>query len=191
MERVMNLILTGSENEKCIDTQNLRAETGYITMDPGFGNTGSCYSSITYVDGAKGILRYRGYPIEELAEKAIFIETAYLILYGELPTRISFNLFRTESKEHAPLHTNLEHHFSGFPKSAPPMAILSAMLNLVACFHPEVLEVPTTGEEFDRTAALLLSKVTNHCRLCLSDGRPANQSIIPIPILPTAAIFCI
>ena len=73
-------VFTGSENEKCIDTQNLRAETGYITMDPGFGNTGSCYSSITYVDGAKGILRYRGYPIEELAEKAIFIETAYLVL---------------------------------------------------------------------------------------------------------------
>ena len=91
-------------------------ETGYITMDPGFGNTGSCYSSITYVDGAKGILRYRGYPIEELAEKAIFIETAYLVLYGELPNKEQLKTFSDRIKEHAPLHTNLEQHFSGFPK---------------------------------------------------------------------------
>ena len=82
-------VTIGSENEKCIDIQQLRDETGYITMDPGFGNTGSCYSSITYVDGAKGILRYRGYPIEEIAEKATFVETAYLVLYGELPKRSS------------------------------------------------------------------------------------------------------
>ncbi len=170
-------VITGSENEKCIDMQNLRAETGYITMDPGFGNTGSCYSSITYVDGAKGILRYRGYPIEELAEKAIFIETAYLILYGQLPDRNQLHLFSERIKEHAPIHTNLEHHFSGFPKSAPPMAILSAMLNLVACFHPEVLEVPTTGEEFDRTASLLLSKVRTIAAFAyrMAAGRPINH----------------
>ncbi len=150
---------TGSENERCIDFQTLRSRTGCITMDPGFGNTGSCYSSITYVDGAKGVLRYRGYPIEEIAEKASFTETAYLILYGELPTQEQHREFSNRLREHAPIHTNLEHHFSGFPKSAPPMAILSAMLNLVSCFHPEVLEVPTTGEQFDRTASLLLSKV--------------------------------
>jgi len=152
-------VITGSENEKCIDIQKLRSKTGYITMDPGFGNTGSCYSSITYVDGAKGILKYRGYPIEDLAEKASFIETAYLILYGELPTESQLKSFAGKIRDHAPIHTNLEHHFSGFPKSAPPMAILSAMLNLVSCFHPEVLEVPTTGGEFDRTATLLMSKV--------------------------------
>lgn len=150
---------TGSENERCIDIQKLRSDTGCITMDPGFGNTGSCYSSITYVDGAKGILRYRGYPIEEIAEKASFTETAYLVLYGELPTLEQHREFSTRLREHAPIHTNLEHHFSGFPKSAPPMAILSAMLNLISCFHPEVLEVPTTGADFDRTASLLLSKV--------------------------------
>lgn len=152
-------VTVGSENEKCIDIQNLRSETGYITMDPGFANTGSCYSSITYVDGAKGILKYRGYTIEELAEKATFTEVAYLILYGDLPNETQLSSFSGLLKEHAPLHTNLEHHFSGFPKSAPPMAILSAMLNLVSCFHPEVLEVPTTGNDFDRTASLLLSKV--------------------------------
>ncbi|WP_457576901.1 citrate synthase, partial [Desulfomarina sp.] len=152
-------VITGTENEKCFDITSLRSETGYITMDPGFGNTGSCYSSITYVDGAKGILQYRGYPIEEVAEKASFVEIAYLILYGELPNEIELRNFSAQLKEHAPLHTNLEHHFSGFPKSAPPMAILSAMLNLVSCFHPEVLEVTSAGTEFDRTATLLLSKV--------------------------------
>lgn len=152
-------VITGTENEKCFDITSLRSDTGYITMDPGFGNTGSCYSSITYVDGAKGILQYRGYPIEEVAEKASFVEIAYLILYGELPNEIELRNFSAQLKEHAPLHTNLEHHFSGFPKSAPPMAILSAMLNLVSCFHPEVLEVTSAGTEFDRTATLLLSKV--------------------------------
>lgn len=170
-------VITGSENEKCIDMQSLRDETGYITMDPGFGNTGSCYSSITYVDGAKGILRYRGYPIEELAEKAIFIETAYLILYGELPNKEQLAAFSDRIKDHAPIHTNLEHHFSGFPKSAPPMAILSAMLNLVSCFHPEVLDVPTTGAEFDRTAALLLSKVRTIAAFAyrMAAGKPINH----------------
>jgi len=150
---------TGTENERSIDIQKLRARTGFITMDPGYGNTGSCFSSITYVDGANGILRYRGYPIEEIAEQASFVEVAYLILYGELPTPKQLATFRATLAEHAQLHTSLEHHFSGFPKDAPPMAILSAMLNLVSCFHPEVLDVHSEGPEFDRTVALLLSKV--------------------------------
>jgi citrate synthase len=152
-------VITGSENERCIDINTLRSETGCITMDPGFGNTGSCYSSITYVDGANGILRYRGYPIEEIAEKATFVETAYLILYGELPNPRQLADFRASIAEHAPLHTSVEHHFSGFPRSAPPMAILSAMLNIISCFHPEVLDVHSEGPGFDKTAALLLSKV--------------------------------
>jgi len=150
---------TGTENERSIDIENLRAQTGCITMDRGYGNTGSCFSSITYVDGAKGILRYRGYPIEEIAEQASFVEIAYLLLYGELPNPRQLATFRATIADHAQLHTRLEHQFSGFPKSAPPMAILSAMLNLVSCFHPEVLEVNSTGPEFDKTVALLLSKV--------------------------------
>lgn len=170
-------VITGSENETCIDIQKLRSESGIITMDPGFGNTGSCYSSITYVDGAKGILKYRGYPIEEVAQKASFTETAYLVLYGELPTAQQLREFSSRLKEHAPLHTNLEHHFSGFPREAPPMAILSAMLNLVACFHPEVLEVPTTGDEFNRTASLLLSKVRTIAAFAyrMAAGKPINH----------------
>lgn len=170
-------VAIGSENEKCIDIQELRDATGCITMDPGFGNTGSCYSSITYVDGDNGILRYRGYPIEEIAEKASFVETAYLVLYGELPTAGQLKTFSARLKEHAPIHTNLEHHFSGFPTSAPPMAILSAMLNLVSCFHPEVLDVPTSGTEFDRTASLLLSKVRTIAAFAyrMAAGKPINH----------------
>lgn len=150
---------TGTENERAIDIQKLRSQTGCITMDPGYGNTGSCYSSITYVDGSNGVLRYRGYPIEEIANQATFVEVAYLILYGELPNPRQLADFRATLAEHAQLHTSLEHHFSGLPKDAPPMAILSAMLNLVSCFHPEVLEVHAEGPAFDRTVALLLSKV--------------------------------
>jgi citrate synthase len=170
-------MITGTENERCIDIQELRSRTGCITMDPGFGNTGSCYSAITYVDGTNGILRYRGYPIEEIAEKATFVETAYLILYGELPNEAQRKVFSAALNEHAALHTNLEHHFSGFPKDAPPMAILSAMLNLVACFHPEVLEVHSDGPEFDRTAALLLSKVRTISAFAyrMASGKPFNH----------------
>lgn len=168
---------TGSENERCIDITSLRSSTGCITMDPGFANTGSTYSSITYIDGDKGILRYRGYPIEEIAEHASFTETAYLILYGELPTCEQLRKFSASLEEHTALHTNLQNHFSGFPKAAPPMAILSAMLNLVSCFHPEVLEVNTTGEAFDRTAALLLSKVRTISAFAyrMASGKPFNH----------------
>jgi citrate synthase len=170
-------MITGAEKERCIDIQELRSRTGCITMDPGFGNTGSCYSAITYVDGTNGVLRYRGYPIEEIAEKATFVETAYLILYGELPNMAQRKVFSAALNEHAALHTNLEHHFSGFPKDAPPMAILSAMLNLVSCFHPEVLEVHSDGPEFDRTAALLLSKVRTISAFAyrMATGKPFNH----------------
>lgn len=170
-------VYTGTENERSIDIRNLRSETGCITMDPGFGNTGSCFSSITYVDGAKGILRYRGYPIEEIAEKASFVEVAYLVLYGELPNAEQLTKFSSALREHAPLHSNLRSHFSGFPESAPPMAILSAMLNLVSCFHPEVLQVNVQGEAFDRTAALLLSKVRTIAAWAyrIANGKPINH----------------
>ena len=181
-------VFVGSENEKCIDIQTLRSQSGCITMDPGFGNTGSCYSSITYVDGANGILRYRGYPIEEIAEMATFVEVAYLVLYGELPDARQLQTFRDTLAEHAPLHTNLEHHFSGFPKSAPPMAILSAMLNLISCFHPEVLDVHSEGPDFDRTAALLLSKVRTISAFSyrMAAGKPFNH---PNPSLSYCSNF--
>ena len=181
-------MFTGSENERCIDIQKLRSESGCITLDPGFGNTGSCLSSITYVDGAKGILRYRGYPIEQIAGKATFVEIAYLVLYGELPNARQLETFASSLREHASLHSSLRNHFAGFPESAPPMAILSAMLNLVSCFHPEVLEVHTSGRGFDRTAALLLSKVRTIAALTYraANGKPIND---PNPNLKYCANF--
>ncbi len=181
-------VFPGTENEKCIDIQQLRSTSGYITMDPGFGNTGSCYSSITYVDGKNGILRYRGYPIEEIAEKANFVEVAYLILYGELPNEKQYKSFSEDLNKYASLNTNLKHHFSGFPKDAPPMAILSAMLNLISCFHPDVLEVHSEGPAFDRTAALLLSKVRTISAFAyrMADGKPFNH---PNPNLSYCANF--
>ncbi len=181
-------VTTGSENEKCIDIQKLRAQSGCITMDPGFGNTGSCYSDITYVDGANGILQYRGYPIEEIAVKANFVEVASLLIYGELPDAATLTKFKNALAQHAPLHTNLQHHFSGFPQSSPPMAILSAMLNLVSCFHPDVLEVYSEGHGFDRTAALLFSKVRTIAAFSyrMSIGKPFNH---PNPNLDYCANF--
>ncbi len=181
-------VTTGIENEKSIDIQTLRSQSGYITMDPGFGNTGSCFSDITYVDGAKGILRYRGYPIEVIAEKASFVETCSLLIYGELPDEKTLNTFNKALAAHASLHTNLNHHFSGFPQSSPPMAILSAMLNLVSCFHPDVLEVFSEGPVFDRTAALLLSKVRTIAAWSyrMSIGKPFNH---PNPDLDYCANF--
>ncbi len=181
-------VTTGSENEKCIDIQSLRAQSGYITMDPGFGNTGSCFSDITFVDGAKGILRYRGYPIEDIAEKATFVEICSLLIYGEFPDAATLTKFKNALAEHAALHTSLENHFKGFPKSSPPMAILSAMLNLVSCFHPDVLEVYSEGHGFDRTAALLLSKVRTIAAYSyrMSVGKPLNH---PNPHLDYSANF--
>ena len=125
----------GTEGEKgggCF--QSLRATTGYITLDDGYGNTGSCTSKITFIDGDKGILRYRGIAIEELAEKSNFVETAYLIIYGALPNRAQFKTFSDALAEHQFLHEDMKYHFEGFPTGSHPMAILSAMINAASCF---------------------------------------------------------
>ena len=124
----------GSEGEKAVDISSLRANTGYITLDDGYGNTGSCVSKITFIDGDKGILRYRGIPIEELAEKSTFIETAYLIIYGELPNRAQMRRFSDLLTDNQFLHEDMKFHFEGFPTGAHPMAILSAMINAASCF---------------------------------------------------------
>ncbi len=149
----------GSENEIGIDITSLRAKTGMITLDPGFANTGSCTSDITFINGEKGILRYRGYAIEELAEKSSFLETAYLILYGELPTQKQLNEFEFGIADQAELHTSMQSHFEGFPDHAPPMAILSSMLNTLACYNPELLTTTFDGEAFDTAASKIMSKV--------------------------------
>ncbi|MBG0790452.1 MAG: citrate synthase [Desulfovibrionaceae bacterium] len=151
-------VIVGSENEHAIDITSLRDATGYITYDPGYANTGSCASAITFVDGENGILRYRGYPIEDLAAHATFIETAYLLIFGELPTRAERQNLRDILSEQELLHEGLRHHFEGFPSSGHPMAILSAVINALGCYHPDLLEL-TCRTEFLRAAAKIISKV--------------------------------
>jgi citrate synthase len=150
-------VVEGSEGELAIDITRLRDETGLITLDPGFGNTGACQSAITYIDGEKGILRYRGIPIEQLAERSTFVEVAWLLIYGRLPGRAELDRFSERLTRHAPLHEAFKHHFEGFPVDAPPMAMLSAMINTLACFPPRYVEM--SPEEVDEEAARLISKV--------------------------------
>ncbi len=149
----------GTENEHGIDITSLRNETGYITLDDGYGNTGSCKSAITFIDGEEGILRYRGYPIEQLAENSTFIETAFLIIYGELPTRSQLAEFSDLLYEAQFLHEDMKFHFEGFPPNAHPMAILSSMINASSCFYPGLMSGGYNPERFAIQAARLISQV--------------------------------
>lgn len=154
-------IIIGTEGERAIDTRVLRAKSGHITYDEGYGNTGSCQSEITFIDGEEGILRHRGYPIEQLAEQSSFLETAYLVIYGELPGKERLHAFTEAVRTKAAVHASMNHHFEGFPIGAHPMAVLSSMLNSLGAYYPQM----TTNDReldlahFDETAALLISKV--------------------------------
>ena len=150
----------GTEQERAIDISALRNETGYITLDDGYGNTGSCKSEITFIDGEKGILRYRGIPIEELAEKSTFIEVAHLLIIGNLPNSAELRRFSELLTENELLHEDMKHHFEGFPANAHPMAILSSMINAASCFHPELLTSEHDARSASKSqAARLLSQV--------------------------------
>ena len=151
-------IVEGSEKERAIDIASLRTETGCITLDDGYANTGSCQSRITFIDGERGILRYRGIPIEELAEKSTFIEVAHLIIMGRLPTSVELRVFSDLLTQNELLHEAMKHHFEGFPSNAHPMAILSSMINAASCFYPELLTVEMR-EKFEVQSARLLSQV--------------------------------
>jgi citrate synthase len=151
-------IVTGSENEHAIDINALRAQTGYVTLDPAFVNTASTTSAITYLDGEKGILRYRGIPIEELAEKSTFVETSYLLIYGHLPQQAELTRFSTLLTRHSMLHEDMRRFFDGYPGTAHPMAILSAMVCSLSSFYPEAIDAMNVGER-DITIARLLAKV--------------------------------
>src|SRR6516162_8256418 len=132
-------VVEGSEQEQAIDISSLRNTTGLITLDDGYANTGSCQSQVTFIDGEKGILRYRGIPIEELAEKSTFIEVAHLIIMGHLPTSTELRRFSDLLTDNELLNEAMKHHFEGFPPHAHPMAILSSMINAASCFYPELL----------------------------------------------------
>jgi len=130
-------LVLGSEGEIGIDISKLRSQTKAITLDPGFVNTGSCESGITYLDGENGILRYRGYPIEQLAKKSNFLEVSYLLIYGELPTNQQLNDFEYNVKQHTLLHEDVRHIYQAFPKDAHPMAILSSIVCALSTFYPD------------------------------------------------------
>jgi citrate synthase len=149
-------VVSGTEGEKAIDISSLRDRSGYITLDESFGNTGSCISNITFIDGEKGILRYRGIPIEQLAENSTFVEAAYLLIWGKLPTSQELAYFSQLLTKNEMLHEDMKFHFEGFPAHAHPMAILSSMINAAGCFFPEVLE---EHELFLMQAARLISQV--------------------------------
>ncbi len=151
-------VVEGTEQELAIDISALRNETGYITLDDGYANTGSCESKITFIDGERGILRYRGIPIEELAEKSTFVEVAHLLIMGKLPNNAELRRFSDLLTQNELLHEGMKHHFEGFPPKAHPMAILSSMINAKSCYYPELLS-SDMKEHFDLQAARLLSKV--------------------------------
>ncbi|MBW2083518.1 MAG: citrate (Si)-synthase, partial [Deltaproteobacteria bacterium] len=148
-------IIEGSEDEKAIDISTLRSRTGLITYDPGFANTGACKSSITFMDGEKGILRYRGIPIEELAEHSTFVETSFLLITGHLPTRQELTQFSVRLNDHSLVHEDMRHFFENFPRRAHPMGILGSMVNALREFYRDLPE----EEDLDITFARLLSKV--------------------------------
>jgi citrate synthase len=149
-------VVVGSEGERGIDISALRSKTGHITLDPGYRSTGACTSNITFIDGEAGILRYRGYPIEELAQHSTFVETAWLLINGELPTQEQLSGFSDLLTEHEMLHAGLRAAYDGFPATGHPMAILSAMINAVSCYHPDLLD---ENQDIQASAAKLISKV--------------------------------
>lgn len=151
-------VMQGSEGETAVDVTQLRAKTGLITYDPGLANTGSCHSSITFIDGEKGILRYRGIPIERFQSHPNFVEVAWLLIFGRLPKKPELSRFSERLTANADLHESMKHHFLGFPTNAPPMAILSAMINALSCFYPELV-LPGNDELLEDAAAMLISKV--------------------------------
>jgi len=151
-------VLVGSENERAIDIGNLRAKTGLVTIDPAFMNTASTKSAITFLDGEQGILRYRGYPIEQLAEHCEFIEVAYLLIFGELPNEKELTRWRTLLTRHSLIHEDMKHFFDGFPSTAHPMAVLSAMVCSLSTYYPEEVDF-SNKEQVEVTYARLISKI--------------------------------
>ena len=151
-------IIEGSEKEKAIDITSLRQETGYITLDPGFGNTGSCVSNITFIDGESGILRYRGFPIEDLVQSTTFTDLSYLLLYGDHKNQNDLSKFKKRLRKHAVIHEDMKRFFDGFPPNAHPMAILSSMVTALSSYHEDEDGVDLS-EVIDLNIVRLLAKV--------------------------------
>ena len=148
-------LIEGSEGECAVDIKSLRAATQLITLDPGFKNTGSCESSITFLDGEKGILRYRGYSIDELAEKANFLEVAYLLIFGELPTQEQHDIFLTEIKEESYIDEDLKKILESFPKSAHPMGVLSSLTSALTAFNPSSVDIDSNEQMYNAIVRIM------------------------------------
>jgi citrate synthase len=172
-------IVTGTEGEKAIDITRLRQDTGFITLDVGYGNTGSCSSSITYMDGENGVLRYRGIPVEQLAEHATFKETAYLLIHGHLPTWEEHKQFSVLLNDHSLVHEDMRSFYQHFPRGSHPMGILSAMLNALKSFYPELENME---EEMDITVTRLLAKVRTLAAMSYKISR-GHRVVYPRPDL--------
>jgi citrate synthase len=151
-------VVTATEGPSGLDTSALLKETGYVTLDPGFVNTGSCASAITYIDGDAGILRYRGYPIDQLAEQASFLEVSYLLIYGELPTADQLSDFDGQIRHHTLLHEDLRRFFDGFPRDAHPMAVLSSAVSALSTFYQDSLD-PFDHDHVEMSTVRLMAKL--------------------------------
>ncbi len=180
-------IVVGSEGERAIDIANLRRDTGYVTIDPSFMNTAACYSEISFIDGQKGILRYRGIPIENLVKKASFTQVAYLLVHGKLPNEEQRSNFSRLLNTHSLLHEDMRHFFDQFPRGAHPMHILSTMINALAAFYPNV-DLLSLSEDVDTSTTRLISTVRTMAAFAYkkSIGEPV---VYPRSGLPYCANF--
>jgi citrate synthase len=180
-------VVHGTDGDDGIDISQLRAQTGMVTLDNGYGNTGSCTSSITYLDGDAGILRYRGYPIEQLAEQSTFLEVAYLLIYGELPSRAELDVFVDSITRHSLIHEEMRRFFDSFPKNAHPMAVLSAGASALSTFYQDSHD-PFNPEHVEISIHRLLAKTPTIASWAYkkSIGQPY---VYPRNELPYAANF--
>jgi len=178
-------LVVGTEGEKAIDISRLRQETGLIALDTGYANTGSCTSSITFMDGEKGILRYRGIPVEQLAEHSSFMETSYLLVNGRLPSQQELTEFSVLLNDHSLVHEDMRAFYENFPRSSHPMGILSSMANAVKSFYPELQNLE---EEINMTVTRLLSKIRTMAAMSYKISR-GHKVVYPRPDLTYGANF--
>ncbi len=169
-------IVEGSEHELAVDIGKFRSQSGVITLDRGFKNTGSTTSAITFLNGEEGILRYRGYAIEDLADKSNFLEVAYLLIYGELPTTDEFDKFNNEIKYHTLVHEDIKTILTGFPSTAHPMGVLSSLVTSLTAFYPESLDPNRSKEGVDLSIARIIAKLPTFAAWSFKNsiGQPVN-----------------
>lgn len=169
-------IIEGTENEKAVDISKLRAQSGLITLDLGYKNTGSTKSAITFLDGEEGILRYRGYSIEELAESASFLEVAYLLIFGELPTKTEYEKFQKDITEHTLVHEEIKNILDGFPSKSHPMGVLSSLISSLTAFYPEALDPNRSADQVYLSIIRILAKMPTIAAWAYKNeiGHPVN-----------------